>query len=79
MVPSSQVTIVAAVGFDADDAYLVDPDHREESKWLLRNGVVVKPEEGNAFYGPGNEPVGPDSDTFFARNLRRRQEAALEL
>ena len=70
---------MATVDFDADDAYLVDPDHRKESKWLLRNAAVVKLEEGDTFYAPSNEPVGPDSDTLFARNLRRRQEAALEL
>ena len=73
------VPIVATVGFDADDAYLVDPDHRRKSKWHLRNPVVVKLEEGDTFYVPSNEPVGPDSDTLFARNLCRRQEAALEL
>ena len=70
------VPIVATVDFDADDAHLVDPDHRKKSKWLLRNAVVVKLEEGDTFYVPGEEPVRPDSDTLCARNVRRRQEAA---
>ena len=49
------------------------------SGWARRGAVVVKLEEGDTFYVPSNEPVGPDSDTLFARNLCRRQEAALGL
>ena len=52
---------------------------KPDIRFWVGNPVVVKLEEGDTFYVPSNEPVGPDSDTLFARNLRRRQEAALEL
>ena len=70
---------IATVGFDAKDHLLVQEGHPERSKWLMQNAVVVRLVEGEAFYVPQLEVVGPPADTLFARHLNARRAAAAEL
>ena len=67
---------IATVGFDAKDHHLVQEGHPERSKWLMQNAVVVRLVEGEAFYVPQLEVVGPPADTLFARHLNARRAAA---
>ena len=70
---------IATVGFDAKDHHLLQEGHPERSKWLMQNAVVVRLVEGEAFYVPQLEVVGPPADTLFARHLNARRAAAAEL
>ena len=45
--------------FDAKDHHLVQEGHPKRSKWLMQNAVVVRLVEGEAFYVPQPEVVGP--------------------
>ena len=67
------IPIVATVDFDAKDAYLVDGDSMWRSKWLCGNTVLVKLEEGEAFYEQRVEVAGPAADTLFAQHLRAQR------
>ena len=68
--------------FDAKDHHLVQEGHPKRSKWLMQNAVVVplvRLVEGEAFYVPQPEVVGPPADTLFALHLNARRAAAAEL
>ena len=54
-------------------AYLVDGDSMRRSKWLCGNTVLVKLEEGEAFYEQRVEVAGPAADTLFAQHLRAQR------
>ncbi len=43
------------------------------SKWLCGNTVLVKLEEGEAFYEQRVEVAGPAADTLFAQHLRAQR------
>ena len=68
------VPVVATVDFDAPDAHLVNREEKKHSRWLVANTVLLRLKAGETFYGPGEKKRGPESDSLFARNLRRRME-----
>ena len=70
--------IIATVDFDAKDEDLVQEGHPKRSKWLMQNAVVVRLGEGEAFYMPQGEVVGPPADTLFARHLNARRQPEAE-
>ena len=72
------IPIVATVDFDATDKYLVDATSQWRSKWLCANTVVVRLEEGAAFYEQRAEVAGPAADTLFAQHLRARRATVAE-
>ena len=44
----------------------------------MQNAVVVRLVEGEAFYVPQLEVVGPPADTLFARHLNARRQPEAE-
>ena len=72
------IPIIATVDFDAKDEDLVQEGHPKRSKWLMQNAVVVRLGEGEAFYMPQGEVVGPPADTLFARHLNARRQPEAE-
>ena len=58
--------------------YLVDDTSQWRSKWLCANTVVVRLEEGAAFYEQRAEVAGPAADTLFAQHLRARRATVAE-
>ena len=48
-------------------------DSMWRSKWLCGNTVLVKLEEGEAFYEQRVEVAGPAADTLFAQHLRAQR------
>ena len=74
------VPVVATVDLDAPDKHLVDPEHEERSKWLLKNCVIQRLEKGDVFYEKAKLPKVklPNEFSLFAATLKRRRCTAAE-
>ena len=74
------VPVVATVDLDAPDAYLVDEQHEEHSKWLCKNCVFVRLPAKGTFYNKARVPKVKIENTFslFARTLKRRRAEAAQ-
>ena len=70
--------IIAMVDFEAQGQHLVREGHPKRLKWLMQNAVVVRLGEGEAFYMPQGEVVGPPAHTLFARHLNARRQPEAE-
>ena len=67
------VAIVATVDLDAPDAFLVDDQNPEHSKWLVKNCVIVHLPAGETYYQKV-EPVNvPNKFSLFAETVKRRR------
>ena len=66
---------MATVDLDAPDGYLVDPEHEDHSKWLVKNTVRVKLPRGETFYDAARKPKVKLDNAFslFARTVKRRR------
>ena len=69
------VPVVATVDLDAPDAYLVNKEHQDRSKWLCKNCVFVRLPAGGTFYNEALVPTVKIENEFslFARTVKRRR------
>ena len=69
------VAVVATVDLDAPDGYLVDEEHADRSKWLVKNTVLVKLPRGETFFDAGKKPNVRLENNFslFAQTVKRRR------
>ena len=69
------VAVVATVDLDAPDSFLVNSSHKDRSKWLLKNCVIVRLPAGEAFYDQAALPQVQVENRFslFAQTVKRRR------
>ena len=74
------VAVVATVDLDAPDGYLMDTEHKDHSKWLVKNTVCVRLPRGEKFYDTSRRPVVPQENHFslFAQTVKRRRASAAD-
>ena len=72
------VPVVATVDLDAPDPWLVERGGQWASRWLLKNTVLLRLQNGETFYVPGPEQSRkvPNSFSLFAQTVKRRRMAA---
>ena len=70
------VAVVVTVDLDAPDGFLLDPQSRKHSKWLVRNTVVLRLPRGETFFDKTKLPKRKLENTFslFADTVKRRRE-----
>ena len=67
------VAIIATIDLDAPDAFLVDKQNPEHSKWLVKNCEIVRLPAGETYYEKV-EPVSvPNTFSLFAKTVKRRR------
>ena len=72
------VAIIATVDLDAPDAFLVDKQNPEHSKWLVKNCEIVRLAAGETYYEKV-EPVSvPNKFSLFAETVKRRRTGSGE-
>ena len=70
------VAFVATVDLDAPDAYLVNEQHKDHSRWLRKNCVIVRLAAGEAFYDQEEAnrlPTVANEFSLFAETVRQRR------
>ena len=67
------VAIIATIDLDTPDAFLVDPDSPQRSKWLLKNCEIVRLSGGDTYYEKVDPVRVPNEFSLFAETVKRRR------